>query len=1132
MSRQQAHHSFARLLPLGLLAFASCHNSSGSGPGAQALGTFSIETVTVFSGETNVPLNRPIIVTFNRALDFSTVTQNTFQLAVSPGEFARDPETPGLLIDVGGLPALGEFALVNDRTLRFQPSCPLDADLLDSGLLRGVQYTLKLPSVPADGVSMAGLGGGVLDVGFTGTFTTSNSGSLTDLFSDLTASPPEPVIRDQGDPGTQFTRLEFGGDALGQVFLDRAAMGAPGLLPPGTFAPLNLYSDPSSRVDVILVIDQAINPGPRNLAKLRLEFRPNTPLNQWFQLPADVVLERNCGSAGAEVRLIPLAPLPQGSTIRIVMDAEFEDLTGQRALVELNDFVQISTATALDPGTQNPGDAADEIFEPFTLSGDVEGSLEDTRVRFEVPSADWNKDESGALRGAYLFENGGGPGGNFDLVIPSMQDSIFNTFSQSFVGGPNGLPTAVQVAENGVLHVRDLTLEAGARWRVVGPNPVTILASGNVRIDGALVANGGAAAPIFTLNTTNLPTPGAAGVAGGGTGGTGSFLTTRSTPRGGAGRGGINSAVGGGGGGGESGIATTTSNSGENRRPGGGGGGVFGPDTLLVGGCADERYIGLNAETGHLGASTAQGAITNMSPPQGGVTGPGPFVDSMDDNDFWGSMLFAPGTPNQAMVLGELDRPWAGAGGGAGGDATNYSAAIGYPDPNFPLNREDKGAGGGGGGGSITILALGTISFGPDGRIEANGGTGAGGENTNFVNRVGGGSGGGSGGHVILQSGTAIDFSEVPVPMTDCPINFSCLAISALGGQGGAGANNAGGFDPNNGTSGNPVVDSKPAMTNSMGSPCPSSPRICAGGDGGPGVVQLHAPTLGDIIPPGSLLDSTMVRAIKPAPVGLHDLSGVWEGLMLPSFGDVSRARSKWIRLGEMRVAPGSSMPDVVEYLFRGIDPVTGAINTTNEVVDALPPILDGALAASGTFPYVAADGFTVVFDVTDLTGADDLYRRNPNLMRFFELTLDQGAQVETFEVVSVNADEAAGEVRLTVLASASGARPVDFSLGAQATLTPRFFGIETDGVSGFLPDSARVSIRFQAAPKNALGRPDVANATPLTSDIVDLTESVSNADFEFFRFVVDFDVATGATPTAATNPVPSLDFLRVSFRF
>lgn len=1135
-------------LTLALLTVGLAGCGGGGGDAAEAIAqSFSIQSVSIAPSETNYPLNQPIRVTFNRALDFGSVTPNTFNVQVSAGEMVADPDNPGEFLAVGGLPAIGEYFLVDERTVQFQPACPTVDDLSNSGFLRGVEYTLNIPAQSTNGISLGAMGDGTgLDTSFTVTFRTADSTDPADLFLDTVVDPPAPVVRLAGSVNESATRLEIGGDSDNPVFLERTFFGGTGTPPMGFEAPLNFYSDPASRVDVLLVINQPVNPASTNVNndRLRLEFMLSAGPDVWEDFPADVVLERNCSASGAEIRLIPLGPFPQDRPMRIVIEPEFEDLIGQRNGGALVDFSSFDTGVALNPGGMLAGDAADEVFEPFVIGGNVLGSLEDTDAAFEVPTADWAKEESSSLRPAFNFDGTGGPNGTFDLIIPGNVDTDFNSESQQFQGGPGGTPQETQVAINGVLNVRNLTISDGANWRVRGTRPITILASGSVRIDGLLSANGGAAAPIFTLNTANLPQDGAAGVGGGGNGGTGSQLTTQSTPQGGPGEGGILFVPGGGGGGGESGIATITSNNGENRRPGGGGGGVLGADTVLAGGCPNETYIGLNAETGHLGNATqaggATGAISGIIPPAGGVTGPGPFSDPQDNNNFWGVLLTEPGTANQQVVRGELSQPWAGAGGGAGGDATNYSMAAGYPDPNFPLNREDKGCGGGGGAGGITILALGPITFGPNGRIEANGGTGGGGENTSFTNRVGGGSGGGSGGHIVLQSATLIDFSEITPSAGTCPTGgnaFNCLSIMALGGQGGAGAGNQGGFDPDWAGSGNPNSDAKPDVLDDMEMECTNTnPRPCTGGDGGPGLVQLHAPpmdldpTLPNIMPPAGG-HGGLNEIIRPSPIGFDDLADAWTGRMLPAFGQISRAQSKWIPLGAMRVAPGTSLPDVIQFLFDGIDPVTGFINTTGGIVDELPAVISDTLMVSGTFPYVDTDELTMIFDVTDLAGPNDLYRRNPNLLENFELQIDNGA-VARFEVVHATTDEVAGELHVTVAAQEDGTNLGDFDIGDSVDLVPRFFAVNTEGISNFLPDSATISIRFQAAPTAINGGPDEALATVPTSDVNDLTTSPMNADFSFFRFIVEFDIGADLAPLSFSTPLPNLEFLRVPFRF
>ena len=98
---------------------------------------------------------------------------------------------------------------------------------------------------------------------------------------------------------------------------------------------------------------------------------------------------------------------------------------------------------------------------------------------------------------------------------------IIDTAADQIRGGPGGIETTVQTVINGVIDVRNMTVETGGTLLFGGPNTVTILASGYVVINGLVSANGGDNPGVKTLNTTNQPEPGAPGGAGGGTGGTG-----------------------------------------------------------------------------------------------------------------------------------------------------------------------------------------------------------------------------------------------------------------------------------------------------------------------------------------------------------------------------------------------------------------------------------------------------------------------------------------------------------------------------------------------------------------------------------------------------------------------------------
>jgi len=492
---------------------------------------------------------------------------------------------------------------------------------------------------------------------------------------------------------------------------------------------------------------------------------------------------------------------------------------------------------------------------------------------------------------------GPNPSSQFDWTIATGEVLTFNTVSQTIVSTP---PQFVQTAVNGFVDVRNFTIEQGGLLVVQGPNPMVLCASGQVTLDGKLVVNGGNNPGVLSLNSTNLPEPGAPGQGGGGKGGTGSPLTTMSSPRGGDGFGAFGSPSGGGQGG-ETGWSLSPATA--ERRGAGGGGGALGRNqtTFLIGvGPLDQSRIGLDGEAGFSNKSADNGALSGPGPAFGGAVGSRPFADPSQRNDFFGTMIVSVGGGSaEQRIHGELRTPWAGAGGGAGGDANRPKLSSTFPGA-WSINGDEKGAGGGGGGGSIRILSLGPIVFGPQGEVTANGGNGGGGENTLFLNRVGGGSGGGSGGHIILETAAHIDLSQVLGG-----------ALRARGGQGGAGSVDKGGATV--GTLGGSN------QTQPRDDACPdgyptSGPNAClghidgAGGDGGPGIIQLHTPRgLRDI---DTGLGRTLADVSEPRPL-------CWDGgcRMLVSFGasgaDASAVRSASDLLGararaleSLRVSP------------------------------------------------------------------------------------------------------------------------------------------------------------------------------------------------------------------------------------
>jgi len=376
--------------------------------------------------------------------------------------------------------------------------------------------------------------------------------------------------------------------------------------------------------------------------------------------------------------------------------------------------------------------------------------------------------------------------------------------------------TVVYDTANGPIIVDDVIVEAGGTLRIVGQYPLRMRALQAIRIDGVVDASGFDALSVATMNTTNLSEPGALGAAGGGDGGLGNPNTTISSPKGGDGAGHFQ-ADGIGGGGGESGVAFSAFV--DLRRGAGGGGGALAPDQPVNSNPSHPANIGLVAENGHDNAQ-ALGALTLTLVAHGGRSNALPFANGNPLDDFWGTKLeLATGT----TFVGEFASPVPGRGAGAGGNASRTAS---YPHFPFDPTGDQKGAGGGGGGG-LAILFGKLIRVGPQGIVRANGGKGAAGENTLFLNRVGGGSGGGSGGFLILQA-RKIDLT---VAQPHC--------ITAIGGRGGRGMNNN--FD-----------------------------MPGAGGNGGPGVVQLH------------VSDGLPTQVLLPAGKSIADMTSPDAHVLMP----------------------------------------------------------------------------------------------------------------------------------------------------------------------------------------------------------------------------------------------------------
>ena len=536
--------------------------------------------------------------------------------------------------------------------------------------------------------------------------------------------------------------------------------------------------------------------------------------------------------------------------------------------------------------------------------------------------------------------------------------------------------------------------------------------------------------------------------------------------------------------------------------------------------------------------------------------------------------------------------------------------------PFNPLGDE-KGGGGGGGAGGLEILALGEIYVGRadpsdpteiGGRITADGGHGGAGENTGFFDRVGGAGGGGSGGHIVLSSANRIridseapegaGFNQAQAFYSDSPTvtRHPRRPISALGGQGGAGQENRCGA--RTGGELDWGIDAIPieafegsALVPPLGTPgvgaflgcnvgSPNDPEGTApgaGGDGGPGLIQLHAsnPDVQLLFPRrsgtyGSGVDVTF--SLAPPPVGWRRPTEAPD-VLVPFFGDESESLSKWIPLGEARRASDGTV-ERVDFRFGGTDLAAAAFEDRGVVerdgtrVRELAPLTGfSAVASAPTGPGGATyltGGDTLHFSSA---GVDGLYLENPALVRGFTVRVREAGSVGApldFPVLDAEFDEVEARLRCVVdpLGSALEAALMSFSPNAEAAIVPHYFRVVTAGVQDAYPSNTSVRITFDATVVDRLtGLPDESRAfsrtvSPVagrtTPDVAELLQAALPAapfgqapyeDWDFVRFRVEFDLDVSgnegvdpAAPRAGAGsdpgPLPVLNCRRRELSF
>ena len=511
----------AALAALSLFPWAC--GGGGSGDGGGELQIVAVNLPPNFVGW---ELNRPIRITFNEALDPTTVNTNTINV--------REPN---------GTPAFGTASVdpSDKKSAIWRPDCPTLDDLSDAGLQPNTLYELRVIGASQNaGFTVRSRSGAVLELSETRTFTTPNSTLFSDLFVDqVVGSAPQPVIRPAGSLLADATYLLVDGV---QHYFETQAGGSIALNPPLTL-PLNLLSDPASQVELYIQFNQSVDMRSSNINSARIRWEFESAPGLWVAVTASVSLESNCTESGAVVRFVPEGLLPPGTNMRAVVAPEFVDIVFDGNELPLDQFAPMDSVPA-------PVPLADNYLEEFNNN-----AREDAAAPFAEPHAAWN--DNGELKAKFSFTGTGGPGTDFDWKVSAGEIVFLSSINSTIQGGPGFIKQKSQTVIGGVVDVRNLWIEAGGLVQCDGPNPIRILASGDVRIEGLLDISGNKSPGVVSLDTTNIPEPGAAGRCGGGRGGTGSPLTTASSPRGGNGAGAFDQ-LDAGGEGGETGWATPT----------------------------------------------------------------------------------------------------------------------------------------------------------------------------------------------------------------------------------------------------------------------------------------------------------------------------------------------------------------------------------------------------------------------------------------------------------------------------------------------------------------------------------------------------------------------------------------------
>jgi len=1167
----------AALAVLGLLAGgAACGSGSGRGAGAAAAGLFQALGASIGPGQT-VALNQEIRIEFSHAVDPASVSFSSVQF---------QPVSP----EAQGQPVTGEFLLEEgsgDRILVFRPTCPTTEDADDGGFLPGgLEYRLNLPTATSGGGAvLRDRAGRLLSRGLSLPFRTPDP-PAEPLFLDPVAGPPrllavdwpsglnlfsdpDPVVRLDFDQPLGLTAENLSPERF-QILYAAAPLGEDG----------DDAFDLSRQVPLAVVLQENCGEGG---ARVELWIAGLLPPQRRLRLRVASGLEDLIGEATVSDQQGP-------EDLETPSLAELWSGTGwteeQVAVDQIAD--QFGVGTWVDFSEPLP-------LPPAELGEDWLGAAFDWPGGFIAEDADFRW-AGGLLEISTEGLQAVTDSDNRTTVLQDgvwrVQDFVIEAGSTVRVGSganPLILYAAGEVRIDGSLEASG----ADAEW------PSSIATPCFPEAGGIGVAGGGNGG-VASWNATGPTLRGGSGQgpfgtgAGGGQGGEGGFQVFTSD----VGSVGLLRRISGGGGGG--GFARTPNvairwsewtpeeipglfdetlcpDHQEDRHtalgwnpldfydqhpwwPRGAEDGLRGSsfENDLEPGFDPHGTYGMEDETIDYAVPAGHDSLDNLDPPwtEGEeppfefgdpVAGPDPgfagesvFPDDGDPlDDFWGVRVDAQGIARQ----GELLTPWAGSGGGAGGDSFDIPGVAGslatqFPPATFPCVNFDyyKGGGGGGGGGQLLVFAVGPIRLGPGARIVARGGAGVGGQGATGFNRQISGSGGGSGGHIVLHSASALDLSGVdlaPGQTLDSAQDVFLLLqadgftrdwlVQARGGRRGHCASS---LDPD---------ESCGALFDGN-----STFQLGRGGAGANGVIQIHVPDPAtDLLWHPSLAagfadflrNGQEEGAVDPdrAEQLLGLVAAPQPYLLVPFFSSRSVARSAWIDTGLafLRRSEGAAAPSTPDWqpegtAFAGTE--TAGEEAGRVLTDA-ESVPDSGLILAGTAEAVELEEFQLALVPATAwlpaAAGRAAWLRVPDLWLGVELRNPGTGASTAVTAARFLAAEDRLELSLDPLGPPSSAL---LPAGSSWELRARWFEVETEGQRHVLPDRSALWIEFQGAEDPDDPATILPGPGQWTADLSTLRGR------RFLRFQVTFDLDADGSGDLLSAPRPRLRLLKIPF--